>query len=188
MSELNIVGSTDADDAYRFTVRTPRALYFDAATNTQVQEYLPAGIDLKHYALANFPPNTPESYRAECVALGMAMGRWLRGLHDQSAAQEGGSASSTGHKSKLKRLAGDNVELQKLKHIINFEWLQGKPDKFPNVLGEDARQVLAKVRDMAAKELQDGLQLEVIHGDFWTGKYVMSPLDLNARGNSRSEK
>lgn len=164
------MGKADADDAYQFSVRTPRALYFDAASNTQVEEYLPAGIDLKNYALANFPPNTPESCRAGCNALGKAMGRWLRELHDRCAAQERGPATSTSHQSKLKRLVSNNVEMQKLKYVINFEWLQGKPDKFPNVLGEDARQLFAKVRDMAAKELEDESQLEVIHGDFWTGK------------------
>ncbi|KXJ94489.1 kinase-like domain-containing protein [Microdochium bolleyi] len=166
LSAFKIVGKTDADDAYRYAVRTPRALYFDAASSTQVQEYLSGGIDLKNYALANFPANTPESHKAECVALGRAIGRWLRELHDWSAA-------AGAQQAKLKDLVGGNAELQKLKHTINFEWLQGQPDKFPNVLGQDARQTFAKVKDMAAKELEDEAQLEVVHGDFWSGNVLL---------------
>lgn len=146
-------------------MRTPQALYFDAQSNTQVQEYLPGGIDLKHYALATYPSDTPESHKDECRALGKAIGHWLRDFHDLSL-----SSTKQGQSQSLRAVAGDNSELQKLKHTINFEWLQGKPDQFPKVLGDDARKVFAEVRDMAARELQDSTQLSVIHGDFWTGK------------------
>ena len=165
LSKLKTAGNSRPGDELGYAVRTPRALYFDAQSSTQVQEYLPGGIDLKHYVLATYPPHTPESCRAQCRALGKAIGHWLREFHNLSL-----SSTEQGQSRSLRAVVGDNSELQRLKHTINFEWLQAKPDQFPKVLGDDAKEVFAKVRDMAAQELQDSTRLNVIHGDFWTGK------------------
>ncbi|KAH7037921.1 kinase-like domain-containing protein [Microdochium trichocladiopsis] len=173
LSELKVVGQADSDDVFKYAVRTPRALYFDAESNTQVQEFLSDGIDLKSYALATFSPHTPESHKAECHALGKAIGRWLRALHDLSVAGTNQQAGHTRDQSGLAGLVAENIELQKLKHAINFGLLQGQPDKFPKVLGDDARQAFAKVQDMAAQELEDESQLGIIHGDFWTGNILL---------------
>lgn len=70
-----------------------------------------------------------------------------------------------------------NVELQQLKHFINFSWLLDRVGQFPSIL-EEAKDVFEKVKEMAANELKDQSKLQVIHGDFWTGKLVSSSSTL----------
>ncbi|KAI0406593.1 kinase-like domain-containing protein [Xylaria palmicola] len=158
MSEFPAGGETAPSGDIHVTVRAPRLYHFDAQSSTQVQELLRDGKDLKTYALSRYPADTPDTLRPQCLQLGAALGRWLRAFHDWSATRAG-----------LRATVAGNAELQQLKHLINFSWLLDRVGQFPSILG-DAKDVFEKVRDMAAEERQDEDRLQVIHGDFWTGK------------------
>ncbi|KAF3059620.1 hypothetical protein GL218_04456 [Daldinia childiae] len=164
LSVFPIVDKADENDSYNFIVRTPKLYHFDEANNTQVQEYLQNGIDLKMHTLTVESGADPEITKHQSLQLGKALGRWLKGFHGWAARQP-----------KLRQVVAANKELQQLKHTINFSWLMDRVNQFPNVLG-GAEGVFKEVGKMAAAELEDDSQLQVIHGDFWTGKYLTSIL------------
>lgn len=70
----------------------------------------------------------------------------------------------------LREAARANQPMQQLKHVVNYTTLVQTVENFPDVLG-DARETFERIREEMAKELQRE-DLQVIHGDFWTGKYV----------------
>ena len=147
-------------NTFNYVVRTPRPFYFDESNNTQVQECLPAGMDLKTYALKRYASPTPAAMKPQCLQLGTSLGQWLRGLHDYT-----GQDPRPAFEAEIAK----NVEMQKLKQIINYDWLVQRVDQFADVLSEP-RELFEKVREMAAAEMRDVKQLRVIHGDFWSGK------------------
>lgn len=59
--------------------------------------------------------------------------------------------------------------MQGIKMKYNYELLLSRVEKFPEVL-QEARPVFEKVIEMAKAELDNEDELQVIHGDFWTGK------------------
>ncbi|KAI1816217.1 kinase-like domain-containing protein [Poronia punctata] len=161
LAKFPIEGKADIPGEASFVVRTPKLYHYDGQNNTQIQEILLNGKDLKTYALQTFTANTPEPERPLCLQLGRALGRWLRKFHDWSATETG-----------LRDIVTQNVELQQLKHMINFSWLLDRVEQFPSIL-EEAKDVFEEVKAMAARELQDESKLQVIHGDFWTGNILL---------------
>ncbi|KAI0881882.1 kinase-like domain-containing protein [Annulohypoxylon maeteangense] len=161
LSDFPIVSKADPSDPYNFAVRTPKVFHFDDTNNSQIQEYLQNGVDLKTYALETYANSNSEATKHQALQLGKALGRWLRTFHDW-AAQQG----------ELRSMVAKNKELQQLKHIINFSWLFDKIKQFPSILAE-AEAVFTKVKDMATAELSDESQLQVIHGDFWSGNILL---------------
>ncbi|KAI1828187.1 kinase-like domain-containing protein [Xylaria intraflava] len=161
LSKLHIEGKAELPGGINFTIRTPKFHYFDEQNNIQVQEILLRGKDLKAYALDTYPANTPEAMRPQCLQLGRALGKWLRNFHDSAATQAG-----------LRGAVAKNAEMQQLKHLINFSWLLDRIERFPSILRE-AKDILEKVKDMAAQELKDESRLQVIHGDLWTGNVLL---------------
>lgn len=146
-------------------VRTPRLLDFNPGSATQVHEYLPNTLNLKEYALKHLarPPAAPSadpSEKANVVGLGRGLGQWLRSLHDWAAAPE---------QRWLREKAQMNKEMQAIKFTYNYERLLGQLDKFPSILGA-AKTTFTEVVAMAKAELEEQDKLDVIHGDFWTGK------------------
>lgn len=69
----------------------------------------------------------------------------------------------------LRHTVAKNQEMQQLKHMINFEWLLQRVEQYPAIL-EEAKATFEEVKRMAAAELEDENGIQVIHGDFWTGK------------------
>lgn len=141
-------------------------------TNTQVQEYLKGALNLKLYSLEHYPRDivhsasnsvTQEHLKLETIHIGLGLGRWLRNFHNWGEQPE-----QAGFRAEIQQ----NKDMQALKHTINYEWLVKNVEKHASSLG-DARTVFEKVRDMAKAELADEESLRVIHGDFWTGKYVL---------------
>lgn len=59
--------------------------------------------------------------------------------------------------------------MQGIKMKYNYELLLSRVEKFPEIL-QEARPVFEKVIEMAKAELDNEDELQVIHGDFWTGK------------------
>ena len=141
-----------------YAVQTPKLYYSSPETNTQVQEYLPNALSLKHYAFKHFASPEP-SRKPLCLELGRSLGVWLRDFHVW--------ASHTGQ-SKFRELAKANDEMRQIKHMSTYETLVSTVADFPTILG-DAKETFEKIRDFTAAELQNPA-LQVIHGDFWTGK------------------
>ncbi|TRX92460.1 hypothetical protein FHL15_006627 [Xylaria flabelliformis] len=166
LSKFPIEGKAGSQGNIHFTVRAPKLFHFDEQNNTQIQEILRGGKDLKTYALATYPANTPEAVRPQCFQLGRALGKWLRDFHDWSATQ-----------AELRKTVAGNTDIQQLKHFINYSWLLDRAQQFPAILSGSI-DVFEKVKDMAAKELEDESGLQVIHGDFWTGNPIQEGDDI----------
>jgi len=155
----------------QYTVRTPKIYLYDDATHTQIQEYLPNGIELKTYALQNFPSPAPHSLRPQCHQLGKSLAQYITGFH-QNAEKEAKDFLIWGDKPEPKIYSAlkSNKEMQALKHLINYDWLLERVDQFPDILAE-ARDVFVKVKEEAERELEGNiLKLMPIHGDFSTAK------------------
>ncbi|XXG96556.1 Cytoplasmic tRNA 2-thiolation protein 2 [Hypoxylon texense] len=156
------VGKADEGDAYSFTVRTPKSFDIYVENNCQVQEYLQNGVDLKTYALQTYAnSNAEEATKQQCLQLGKTLGRWLRGFHEWA-----------GQRDELRRVVADNDGMQQIKHMINFDTLLERIEQFPSILG-DAEDAFTKVRDMDSEEWDVEDELQVIHGDFWTGNILL---------------
>lgn len=142
------------------TVKTPRLLHFDEDTNTQIVEDLPNSVDLKSFLLSSVSSGLS---KPSAVALGRALGSWLRSFHNWGDSSD---------QSECKTTLSKNESMKDLKFWVNYTMLLDTIANFPNILGE-SRQVFEQVRDFAAAELtrQDhGNEYGIIHGDFWTGK------------------
>ncbi|KAK0748875.1 kinase-like domain-containing protein [Apiosordaria backusii] len=143
--------------------RTPKLYYYNSATNTQVQEYLPDAISLKDYALKHFSSTRDASRKPVCLDIGKSLGIWLRSFHDWANQPE---------QSALREALKKNANLQELRHMTNYQTLVSDVDTYPEILS-DAKDVFEQVEKMAAEELKNG-NLEVIHGDFWTGNTLLA--------------
>ncbi|KAK4208628.1 phosphotransferase enzyme family protein [Rhypophila decipiens] len=171
LASFNLPVSTNpSSPGIDITVRTPQLHYFNSQTNTQVQEYLPRGIDLKTYCLKYLSP-TPESKKSECLALGEALGSWLRQLHTWTTWP---CSPNDAPKLKLRDLAKKNKALQKLKNATYYQFLAHQMiEKFPDILGPH-RSLFEALEIQYANELSDDNEnLQVVHGDFWTGNVLL---------------
>jgi hypothetical protein len=146
------------NDTHNFVVRTPEFYHFDEDSSTQVLEFLSGGIHLKDYAIQNYGSPTPESFKPQCKELGKALGRWLRDFVAWSAQQV-----------KHRELVAQNEFGQAVRHMVNYVWLHERIKEYPSIL-EGVKDILARVEQMAAAEKDNTAKLQIIHGDFWTGK------------------
>lgn len=150
-------------------MRTPKHYSFPQDPNTQVQEYLTNGTNLKAYALEHWSASpsslaaesTDAPQQAQAKQLGRSLGRWLRVFHNHSFELH--------PHDEMREAVAANSTMQELKHTINFQWLLDRVAQFPDILTE-AVPVFEEVKEMAAAEMRDTGHLQVIHGDFWTGK------------------
>ncbi|KAJ0168022.1 hypothetical protein CTA2_11200 [Colletotrichum tanaceti] len=145
------------------SVATPKMLYFNEVTNTQVQEYQPNPLSLKNYALQHLVAPVSESVKLQCLDVGESVGMWLRGFHEWSNSTK---------KRKFREIAAANKEMQKLKHWVNYERLPSSIERFPSILGNCANTFTAIV-ETTTREMQNEENLQVIHGDFWTGNILL---------------
>lgn len=136
--------------------------HFNLESSTQVLEYLPDSLDLKSYVLKYFSPSTPESEKPDILGIGRALGSWLRCFHDWAASPE---------QEALRNRVGLNKEMQGIKFTYNYESLLWRLEKFPFL--RDSKGVFEEIIAKVKAELVDESQLQVIHGDFWTGKSVV---------------
>ncbi|KAK4106904.1 hypothetical protein N658DRAFT_512627 [Parathielavia hyrcaniae] len=144
-----------------YTVRAPKLYHFSPDTNTQVQEYLPEALSLKEYALKHFSSHDP-SRQPLCLELGRGLGVWLRGFHRWASLPE---------QSAFREAVKSNAPMQKIKHQANYATLVDTVANFPSILG-DAKETFEKIREATAAEL-DRSDLQITHGDFWTGNALL---------------
>lgn len=142
----------------RFAVHTPKLYHFNPKTSTQIQEYLPQALSLKDYALKNFASPDP-SRKPLCVELGRSLGAWLHQFHDWAKLPE---------QSGFREIAKLNDAMRGIKHTSNYSTALATVDNYPSALA-DAKETLQKSMEAAEEELNRS-DLQVTHGDFWTGK------------------
>lgn len=119
---------------------------------------MPRGITLKDYVLKYYALPVSESLEPEAREIGKSLGSWLKGFTQWSNSN-----------AELRAIAENNNEGQFWRHLVTFGWLKDRVDQYPAVLG-DAREVFAEVEQAVTADLKDPSKLQVIHGDFWTGK------------------
>ena len=167
--------SNNENNTLTMQIKTPTLYHFNPQTHTQIQEDLPAAVDLKTFLInssttttttttsngnGNANPNSPSQPLAHTI--GRALGEWLRSFHEwiEAPAQQA-----------LRTQMGQNTRMQELKCSVNYDGLVDAVERFPGVLGA-VRGVFERVRDMAREEVGSASASGVggIHGDFWTGK------------------
>ncbi|KAJ5112369.1 hypothetical protein N7532_000414 [Penicillium argentinense] len=150
------------------TVKTPRLLYFDPQTNTQIFEDLPNSVDLKTFMLSAISKGVSKS---TATALGRTLGAWLRSLHEWGNRVEQDETRTT---------LSQNESMKQIKFWANYAMLVDTISNFPEIL-ETNRGVLEEVRDFAKDELSredDSAEYGIIHGDFWTGNVLIPNVPL----------
>jgi len=156
-------------------VKTPRLHLFLRDANTQVLEDFQGTTDLKNIVVSN------SDFKAEVAAsVGYRMGSWLRRFHDWST-------SPNMHINRLGGVKiGHNEPMRQLKYDITYgSILKILGNNFPDLL-EGFRPALEEVVDEATKKFETILSGDraedknwgLIHGDFWSGKYVMFVLTV----------
>ncbi|KAJ5885502.1 hypothetical protein N7495_010012 [Penicillium taxi] len=144
-------------------VKTPRVLYFNVKTDTQVLEYLPNSVDLKSFLLSEEFQGVSKPL---AQSLGRALGSWLRHFHNWVREKQ---------QAESREMLAKNDSMKQLKFSVNYDTLINTIDNFPEIL-ENSRDVFEKVRGLAAAELKKQPHDEgygVIHGDFWTGNVLI---------------
>ncbi|EMT72748.1 kinase-like domain-containing protein [Fusarium oxysporum II5] len=149
------------NDTHNFVVRTPKFYHFDQDSSTQALEFLSDGIHLKDYAIQNYGSSMPESFQPQCHELGKALGSWLRIFVAWSAQQV-----------KHRDLVAQNEFGQAVRHMLNYAWLHERTKEYPGILN-DVEDILTQVEQLAASEKENTDELQIIHGDFWTGNVVL---------------
>lgn len=127
-----------------------------------MQEHLPGSLDLKSYALKHFSSSMPESEKPKILEVGRGLGTWLRSFHDWAASPE---------QEALRSRVKLNKQMQGIKYTYNYESLLWRLEKLPFL--RDSEGVFQDVIAKAKAELENEDQLQIIHGDFWTGKSVV---------------
>lgn len=143
-----------------FSVKTPTLFYFNPTTSTNVQEYLTDAMALKQYSLEYFKSLDSKVAKPQCLELGKSLGMWLRKFHAWGRQPAN---------SDVRDLVASNKEMQNIKKMMNYDNLSRSMEKWQPDLG-DCSKMFQQVAEMANAELQDSDKLDVIHGDFWTGK------------------
>ena len=90
--------------------------------------------------------------------IGKTLGLWLKGFTQWAASH-----------AELHAEAAKNAQGQFFRHLVTFTWLKDRVEQYPTILG-DAREVFVEVEQAVTAELKDPSKLQLIHGDFWTGK------------------
>jgi hypothetical protein len=161
-----------ADSSPSIMVRTPKFYHSDVDNANQIIEYMPQGVTLLNYVLKHHDATKTDSSAPEAEAaargIGKTIGAWLRGFTQWSA----------DHDAELHAQAAKNEQGQFFRQFITFAWLKDRVEQYPDIL-KDAKEILAQVEQKAADELKNPDQLQMIHGDFWTGKYVLRASDIS---------
>ncbi|KAI8311357.1 hypothetical protein K4K61_012272 [Colletotrichum sp. SAR11_59] len=117
------------------TVKSPRCYVYDEETKTQIQEYLPDVVHLKKHLLKFPPSDTPVDLRPQYLNIGSAMAEYISKFHElTNSILESDGPDGTG--SSLKEALYKDNQMQKLEHMINYDWLLERATQFPSILGQ----------------------------------------------------
>ena len=162
-----------------YAIRAPKLYYFDAETNTQIHEYLTDPLCLHDYILKHSSSSRVPLVKAKPLwfELGRSIGDWLLGFHRWAALPE---------QVQLREEVKGNEEIRKLKYHLIYDRLVAAADNFPTIFA-DVKDTLEEIRKRAAEELQIP-DLLLVHGDFWTGKWVATLLSCCFGGRPKIRK
>jgi hypothetical protein len=133
-------------------VEIPRLYHFFPEHNTQIHSDVPSSLDLKAYILAH------ELNRTQCSRLGQSIGLWIKKFHTWGAAPE---------QENLRQEMKGNTAMKELKIWLNYGGnVTAAIDRYPETL-EPCREVFKEALNEVNKE-----EGTLVHGDFWSGKYV----------------
>lgn len=160
-----------SQESSSITVKSPRCYVYDEKTKTQIQEYLPNVVHLKKHLLKFPPSDTPMDLRPQYQNIGGAMAKYISKFHElTNSILESDGPDGAG--SLLKEALYKDNQWQKLKHMINYDWLLEIVAQFPSILGH-MRGIFEEVNGQALEEIRGGTKtLTVIHGDFCPKKWV----------------
>lgn len=135
-------------------VTTPRLYQYSSSVDTQILEDYPSSLELKNYMTKHTIPS------ADVARLGIALGSWLKKFHDWASEQV-----------ELGETMKKNQGMKKIKFWVNYGRLAATIKLFPTIL-ERCRDMFREMEEKYKREAEeeDG---ELIHGDFWSGKYVL---------------
>lgn len=148
------------------SVRAPRLLDVGPAKNTLVMEdFGPDCVDLKGFIL-NADNGTSLAYMR-------SLGEWLRGFHDWTLQEE---------QRHLREDMRECEESGRFKRDLLYGNISALCDKV-GLLDDKTRDIFRHIDEMLARESEDSKTGHTtedrgpIHGDFWTGKYVITRYD-----------
>lgn len=147
-------------------IKVPRLHLLDQASSIQILEDFVDTTGLKSMLLSaegsNLLPSSLE-------AIGFALGSWVQAFHMWAVAPE---------QAALRAQMWQNDPMRKTKYLFTYHAFLKVLETHPEVL-EGHRDILEKIRDTISKEYErpsteEDEDLGLIHGDFWSGKYVLS--------------
>ncbi|KAF7856261.1 uncharacterized protein EAF02_011520 [Botrytis sinoallii] len=145
------------------TISTPKLLYYDAGTNTQVHNHHPSPTctNLKSYVLKYHAAITPSI----ASVIGCSLGNWLKKFH---------SWANSPAQSEVREVMEGNHAMRTLKLAINYTNLVTMIHSFPKILG-GSRDVFENVEKEMLAWINGGGEgtRELIHGDFWCGNVLL---------------
>lgn len=157
LKALSTFRSTADGEEGEVRVQVPEAYHYDEAGRVLVMQYIPSTAPL-HTALDRLNVLDAEH-------VGRALGTWLSRFHAWCEEPE---------QTSLKTPLQTNKKEEELKWKLT--WGQGTDvlDMLGNMLGEDDRAAWDAAKQRAYEEKGGRVQTQksVVHGDFWTGKYV----------------
>jgi hypothetical protein len=136
-------------------VTTPHLYEYSPETNNSIIVDYANSLELKKY-ITTHPLSTTDVTR-----LGTTLGQWLKSFH----------AWGNQHAS-LPKIMKENVKMAQLKFAINYGRTVNTIPMFPKLL-EGSRDMFEQMEAKYRGELANG-EGNLIHGDFWSGKYVPS--------------
>jgi hypothetical protein len=142
-------------------LRLPKAIKYFPDSNTTILEYFSNSVDLKAY-LSEHEFSSQLAYE-----VGSMLGEWAARFHAWGRAPE---------QKDLQELLIQISEAALLKSQVNGGRLESTADEFPAILGQ-SRDLFPKIRKRM-KSRETKTDNGIIHGDFWTGKYVRTALEV----------
>ena len=155
------------------TVKPPRLYLYDRETNTQVLEDFPNTDGFRAMLFSADAYNLLPS--PSTAAIGRHLGFWLRSFHTWASAPE---------QAALRAQMWQNDIMRKTKFLFTYDSVLKVLENYPELL-ESCKKTLDTIRDVIAKEFErpsteEGDGYGLLHGDFWSGKYVITLIPLFA--------
>ncbi|KAJ4324203.1 hypothetical protein N0V94_001415 [Neodidymelliopsis sp. IMI 364377] len=136
---------------------TPRRIFYDKQTQTQVIEDLQPARDLADIITCQ---DNIELLQSDHATFGFSLGSWLRHFH---------SWTEEPAQIELRRSIAYATSSQNLKWRTTYDTICVIVEPFSNV-SKDEKRVLEQARVRALQEYQQDTNFSLVHGDFWTGK------------------
>ncbi|KAK2777317.1 phosphotransferase enzyme family protein [Colletotrichum kahawae] len=168
-----------SQESSNITVKSPRCYVYDEEAKTQIQEYLPDVVHLKKHLLKFPSSNTPVDLRPQYQNIGGAMAKYISQFHGLTNSILESDGPDVIGSSLNEALYKDN-QMQKLRQMINYDWLLERVTQFPSILGH-MRSIFEEVKGQALEEIRGGNKtLTVIHGDFCPQNVLIRDTPLTA--------